>query len=33
MFSADYPVAGCFCCDDYDPVDDDGDDSKNYDIY
>lgn len=34
MYSSDYPVEGCYCCDAYDPVDDGADvDGKRYDIY
>jgi hypothetical protein len=33
MYSTDYPVAGCFCCDKYDAVDDTGKDAKSYDVY
>jgi len=33
MFSADYPVEGCFCCDQYEPVADTGTKGKQYDIY
>ena len=33
MFSTDYPVEGCYCCDTYEPEDDKGPLSKAYDIY
>lgn len=33
MYSTDYPVEGCRCCDKYEPVADDGKDGKLYDIY
>lgn len=33
MFSADYPVEGCFCCDDFAPADETAGKEKGYDIY
>jgi len=34
MYSSDYPVEGCYCCDEYDPVADGADvGGKGYDIY
>jgi hypothetical protein len=35
MYSSDYPVDGCYCCDEYDPVPDDPatDSGRAYDIY
>lgn len=33
MFSTDFPVEGCFCCEDYEPVDETAGEEKGYDVY
>jgi hypothetical protein len=33
LYSTDYPVEGCYCCDKYEPLDDTGKTGKQSDIY